>query len=495
MRRNTLFAGCTPEVAAGVDGRILAVGPEARAAAGSDAEVHTLRGRTHPGFADSHLHLDWLARAAAGAELAGCETRREALARVTAVAERAAVGSWVTGSGWFNETWSDDARTLTRQELDAAGGGRPVILTRKDGHSACLSSAALALAGLTRDTPDPPGGVIDRADAGELTGMVREQACTAAQQAVPPPSPDELDEGLARVLDHLASVGLTAVHTMDGARLFSSLQRLHRAGRLPIRVVWNPPVDLLPELERLRVSSGYGDHWLRIWGVKAFLDGSLGSGTAEMLDGSGVVVTPQDELLDIVQRCARADLNVCLHAIGDRAVRRALDALQAVGPAWSMWRPRVEHAQCVHPDDVPRFAALGVIASMQPMHAVADRDIADARWSGRTAHSYAWGALHRAGAALAFGSDAPVEEPSPMLGLDAATSWRTRAGWHPELTLDEDAAIRAYTYGVAYAAGMETFAGTLAQGMAADLTVIDDTEVEATVVGGAVPWRRGNARL
>ena len=477
-----------PEVAVGADGRIIATGTTARAAAGHDATVHTLRGRAHPGLGDAHLHLEWLARSALGVDVSAAPTRRDALARVADFARRRPHIPWITGRGWCNDDWRDDARTPTRAELDRAGGGRPVLLTRKDGHSACLSSAALLAVPITRDTPDPPGGVVDRDEAGEPTGMVREEACNAAQRVVPPPSDADLDAALRTVLERLAQAGLTAVHTMDSPRLFRSLQRLHRGGRLPIRVVWNLPVEELGAAEALGVTSGLGDAWLRIWGVKVFLDGSLGSRTAEMLDGTGVVVTGQEDLVDIVSHCAAARLNVCLHAIGDGAVRRGLDALEPLRSAWALWRPRLEHAQCVDPVDVPRFARIGVIASMQPAHAVADRLVADAEWGRRTANAYAWGALQRAGATLAFGSDAPVEDPSPLLGIEAATRWRSRARWHPEQAVSRSVALRAYTRGVAYAAGMEADLGALRAGMLCDLTVIEDDAVTATVVDGRIAW-------
>ena len=254
--------------------------------------------------------------------------------------------------------------------------------------------------------------------------------------------------------------------------------------------MWNLPVEALDAALALGLSSGFGDSWLRVWGVKVFLDGSLGSRTAEMLDGRGVAVTAQADLDDIVRRCAAAHLNVCLHAIGDGAVRRALDALEPMRGAWPMWRPRIEHAQCVDPADIPRFARIGVIASMQPAHATADRAVADAEWPGRTAHSYAWGALERSGATLAFGSDAPVESPSPLAGIDAATTWRERAGWHPELAVTAASAIRAYTYGVAFAAGMESDLGALVPGMRCDMSVVEDGAVTATVVDGRVAWSR-----
>ena len=229
---------------------------------------------------------------------------------------------------------------------------------------------------------------------------------------------------------------------------------------------------------------------LRIWGVKAFLDGSLGSRTAEMLDGSGIARLTQPDLVELVAQSARAELNVCLHAIGDGAVRRALDALAPHRKAWQYWRPRIEHAQCVNPRDVKRFARIGVIASMQPIHAVADRELVDQYWPKVAGHSYAWGALARAGARLAFGSDAPVETADPLAGIEAATAWRRKARWHPELGLSRPAALRAYTSGAAYAVGMERDLGTLRPGKLCDMTVVDEGRVVATVVGGQVTFLR-----
>jgi len=209
-----------------------------------------------------------------------------------------------------------------------------------------------------------------------------------------------------------------------------------------------------------------------------------------MLDGSGTSRLPQPELVDMIDRCARAELNVCLHAIGDGAVRRALDALARKRDAWRYWRPRIEHAQCVHPKDVPRFARVGVIASMQPIHAVADRELVDKYWSGVVTQAYAWGPLSRSGAVLAFGSDAPVETADPLQGIDAASAWRKRAGWHPELAISRAKALRAHTAGAAYAAGMEQRLGSLRLGKLCDMTVVDESGVMATIVGGKVSWRR-----
>jgi predicted amidohydrolase YtcJ len=484
-----LFAGCEPEVAAGPDARILAVGDGARAAAGRGAEVIRLRGQALPGLIDSHIHLEGLADDHMSLDVAGAASVEETLQRVETWAKRLAPDAWVVGAGWYNDQWPNPAFP-TRRHLDLAAGGRPVYLARKDGHSAWVSSAALSMAGLDASTADPPGGVIDRDGRRRPTGILRETAMHAVSVLLPRASDADFDAAMAEALARLAELGITSVQSMDGARGFASLQRLHSANGLPIRVTYNLPLADLHHAERLGVRSGWGDDWLRIWGVKAFVDGSLGSRTAEMLDGSGTARLPQAELVDMIDRCVRAELNVCLHAIGDGAVRRALDALAQKRDAWRYWRPRIEHAQCVHPKDVPRFAKIGVIASMQPIHAVADRELADKYWPKAAAHSYAWGALERAGARLAFGSDAPVETADPLQGIDAATAWRKRTGWHPELAISRAKALRAYTSGAAYAVGMEQHLGSLRLGKLCDLTVVDDAGVVATIGGGKVSWRR-----
>jgi predicted amidohydrolase YtcJ len=484
-----LFAGCEPEVAVGVDGRILAVGANARRAAGRRAEVVRLSGVAWPGLIDAHIHLEGLADQKLSVDLGGAKDVREALGRVREWSRSLPQDAWVVGSGWYNDEWSEPAFP-TRRQLDTVAGGRPVYLRRKDGHSAWVSTAALRRAGVDRTTADPPGGRFDRDGGGEPSGILRETAMQAVFSLVPRPDDAQLDSAMSQALAGLARLGLTAVHSMDSARGFGSLQRLHSRGQLPIRVSYNLPLADLPHAERLGVRSGWGDQCLRIWGVKAFLDGSLGSRTAEMLDGSGVQRLTQDDLVEMVERCARAQLNVCLHAIGDGAVRRAVDALTPHPDAWPGWRPRIEHAQCVNAKDMTRMARAGVIASMQPIHAVADRELADAVWPALTKQAYAWRALARAGVRLAFGSDAPVETADPIAGIDAATAWRKRAGWNPELAISPAAALRAYTAGAAFAAGMERDVGALRPGKLCDMTVVEDGRVVATVVGGRVTWRR-----
>ncbi|HKW59912.1 MAG TPA: amidohydrolase [Candidatus Dormibacteraeota bacterium] len=486
-----LFAGCKPEVAA-FDDRILAVGPNARAAAGRGADVVRLSGEAWPGLIDAHIHLEGLADRKLTLDLTSSLSLKEALGRIREWAKPLPRDAWVAGAGWYNDAWPDRAFP-SRRQLDAAVGGRPAYLRRKDGHSAWVSTAALRAAGVDKATQDPAGGGIDRDEAGEPLGILRETAMDLVWRSVPRETDSQLDSAMAKVLTDIARLGLTSVHAMDSARGLASLQRLSARGPLPVRVTYNLPLVDLPHAERIGVRSGWGGPWLRTWGVKAFLDGSLGSRTAEMLDGSGAARLSQPDLVDMIDRCARAELNVCLHAIGDGAVRRALDALASHKNAWSRWRPRIEHAQCVNPKDMVRMGRIGVIASMQPIHAVADRELADALWPSVTEQAYAWRALERAGVRLAFGSDAPVETADPLAGIEAATAWRRKAKWHPELALTRASALRAYTSGAAYAAGMEEEAGALRPGRLCDMTVVDGGQVVATVAGGRLTWQRKRA--
>jgi predicted amidohydrolase YtcJ len=431
------------------------------------------RGRAWPGLTDAHLHLDQLVARRLAIDLAGAATRRETLARIRRAARLLPADGWLVGSGWYNDGWHDDASWPRAEEVEAAAGGRPALLTRKDGHAALLTARAAAALGFSAADQEP---------AGTLKGAI---AVTAAGR-LPPPDPARYEASLAGVLRALRRLGLTSVHSMDPVRTFRHLQSLRRRGVLPVRVTWNLPVSRLDSAERLGVSSGWGDAYLRVWGVKAFLDGSLGSRSAEMLGDPAGALLPQPDLVDIAGRAARARLNLVLHAVGDGAVRRALDALQPLAAAWPGWRPRIEHAQAVDPADLPRFRRAGVVVSMQPIHAVADRGLVERDWPDRAAHAYAWNAFLRAGAVLAFGSDAPVEDPDPLRGIAAATSWRQEVGWFPELAVSKAAALRAYTWGAAFAVGQERELGRLLPGRRCDLTIVDEGRVTATVVGGRI---------
>ena len=257
-----LFAGCEPEVAAGVDGRILAVGEGAPSAAGRRARVVRLRGRAWPGLIDAHIHLEGLADRHLTLDLTGVPSLEEALARLKKWSENLPADGWVTGAGWYHDAWPDPAFP-TRAQLDGAAGGRPAFLRRKDGHSAWVSSAALKLAGIDRTTPDPPGGGIDRDQRGEPAGILRETAMHLVAVLVPHPSEAELDAAMVRALAELAALGLTGVHSMDTARGFGSWQRLRARGDLPLRITYNIPIADLPNYDICRASLAGSAPWRR----------------------------------------------------------------------------------------------------------------------------------------------------------------------------------------------------------------------------------------
>jgi len=483
LGRSVWLRGCHPEVAADVRGRIIAVGAEAGPAAGSGAEVIELSGAALPGLADAHIHLEGLAEQQTWLNLGSAPSLATALTEVASRSALLPAGAWVLGCAWDPNRWPLKP-AWSRWDLDRVAGGRPVAIFGRDGHSAWLSSSALARSGLADLGEDPQGAVLERDERGEPTGIIREAALAAVQAAIPVAGQADLDRSTLAALERLAGLGLTSLHVMDSSRGFLTLQRLQEQGRLRLRVSWFAPAALAPELLRLGVRSGWGSQMLRLWGVKAFLDGTLSGGTAQMLTGGGLAGLDQSELIALSRDLARAELNLAVHAIGDGAVRRALDAWQPLAGAWARWRPRIEHAQLVHPDDRGRLAALGAIASMQPLHAVDDLELARRRWSGRGADAYAWAALEGAGAHLAFGSDAPVASPDPLLGVAAATKWRQQVGWHPELALTRSSALRAYSAGAAYAVGMEDDLGELSPGRLCDVTVVERGAVTATVVGG-----------
>ncbi|MGA9919670.1 MAG: amidohydrolase [Candidatus Dormiibacterota bacterium] len=481
-RPTTLFLGCEPNVLCDGLGWIVEVGAEARRSAPPGTRVVELEGSTLPGLGDAHIHLDELVLLRVGLDLRQTSSMAEVLDQVRGAARSIPQEQWIVGGGWNYSGWPTPSLP-SRHDLDEAGGGRPVLLASKDEHSVWVSSSALRLAGIGKSTPDLSDGVIDRGPDGEPNGILRE-ARELFAGLLPRPDRVQYAELLASVLAELAGLGLCAVHTMDPPETLFALQRMRAAGRLPQRVVVNLPHSHLGAAEELGIRTGWGDDRLRVWGIKAFLDGSLGSRTAEMLDGSGVARIRDPELEELIRRCQTSELNLCLHAIGDGAVHRAVVALERHRSAFPEWRPRIEHAQCVDPSDIPLFLNSGAVASMQPVHAVTDREMADSVWGKKAGNAYAWGRLAEAGVPLAFGSDSPVESPDPLRGLRAATRWRAEVDWYPGLALTEKNALRAYTEGVAYACGMESEWGRLEQGYRCDLTVVSQHRVVATVVSG-----------
>ncbi len=475
---------------------------------GPGTEVADLRGAfAMPGFNDAHLHLGLAARILTSVDLLGVRSLAEMQARVRAAAERAAEREWLRGGGWDQTLWAD-GRLPTRADLDAATLGHPAVFQRVDIHIAVANSAALAAAGITRETANPVGGEIDRDARGEPTGVLRETAMRLVQ--APPLAPEQRRRGLELALAEAVRHGVTSVQDFSDWDLFLDLEKIADEGKLPLRVAeWLPFTDTVDVLGEKRARRAAGDRMLRTTMLKGFLDGSLGSRTAAMKApyaddpaNTGLPRYVQGDLNAMTVERARAGFQLGFHAIGDRAVEMALEALAAAREAvpGPDARHRIEHSQVVGAGDFARYRDLGVIASMQPNHLLTDRSWAEARLgSERSALAYAWRSFAEASVPLAFGTDYPVEPVTPFRGLYAAVTRKNEAGtetFHPEQTLTMARTLYAYTQGAAYAEFAETWKGKLAPGLVADFVVLDrdlltvapedvlGTKVLRTVVGG-----------
>jgi predicted amidohydrolase YtcJ len=483
-------------------------------------QVVDLLGRTVvPGFTDCHLHFMSYGLSLKQIDLAHVPTLEEALARVATRAAETPAGHWLLGRGWDHSLWEGGAFP-SRQDLDRVAPEHPVFLRRKCGHAGWANSRALELAGITAQTPDPPGGAIDRDPAtGQPTGILKENAMDLVGCLLEEPSVNEAVEAIKVAMTQAHRLGLVGVHTMEGATAFRTCQQLRAAGELKLRVLMQIPEDNLDGAIQAGLQTGLGDQRLRIGGVKIFADGALGARTAYMLepfegesDNCGIAVATAEHLRQVVGKASRAGIAVFIHAIGDRANREVLDAIEASRQAGDgpHLRHRIEHAQILHPDDLSRLARLGVVASMQPIHATQDMLLADAHWGARSAGAYAFRSLLDTGAVLAFGSDSPVEDLDMMKGIHAAVT-RRRAdgspgseGWYPEQRLSVAEAVHAYTAGAAYASGEEAIKGTLSPGKLADLVVLSqdiftidpmailETEVVATMFDGEFVYVRND---
>ncbi|NTU82102.1 MAG: amidohydrolase [Chloroflexales bacterium] len=482
------------------DGRIFALGSEGRvqaAVAGMRGETINLRGRAVvPGLTDAHVHITWQGLGAREARLGEAASLEAALAIIAERARALSPGIWLRGGGWDHIPWG--RRWPTRADLDAVCPDRPATLTRKDGHSLWVNSKALALAGITAETPDPVGGQIQRDQERAPTGILFEAAMDLVRAVVPPIGEVERLDGLRAALHEALSYGITSIHIPPGTNHASGpealrdLQTLRARDALSVRSL---AFLAQPDLEgalAIGLRSGLGDRWLRIGGLKLFADGSLGSESAEMLNHyegrrhSGISVIEPGELERLVRQANAGGISVAVHAIGDAANRRVLDAIEkaqadrrqggATYPAMALPN-RIEHVQVLHPKDLPRLAQLGVVASMQPIHCTSDIEAAEALWGSRCAYAYAWYSLKQSGATLAFGSDAPVESMNPWRGLHAAVTRQRpggypEGGWYPEQRLSVDEALQAYCLGPAIASGEDGAKGRLVPGMLADMAVL-----------------------
>jgi predicted amidohydrolase YtcJ len=474
-------------------GRIIAVGEKdvLESLAHGKLEKQDMQGKTIlPGLTDAHLHIQYYALFLGKID---CETKtkEECLRRVAERVKKAKFGEWILGHGWNHNEWSAEGELPTADELDVLAPNNPVYLTAKSLHSAWANTSALNLANITNDTPNPKDGVIQRDHKGRATGVLLETAMKLIDDILPEPSTAEIANAIEAAQPIFWKMGLTGVHDFDRRESFMALQQLHAQGKLKLRVNKNIPVDSLDHACELGLSTGFGDDWLWVGSVKAFMDGALGQHTAAMFqpylnepENRGILNMDGEELFEHCRRAADVGLSMAVHAIGDCANHEVLNAYQQLRAyerenGLPHLRHRIEHVQVLHPDDAARFAQLNIIASMQPIHAPSDMFTADRLWGDRSALAYAWRTQLNFGAHLAFGSDAPVESPNPFLGLHAAVT-RRRAdgspsadGWYPEQKLTITEALSAYTLGAAYAANAEHRLGKLAENYLADLIVLD----------------------
>ena len=502
--------------------RIAAVGDDAnvRALIGPHTRVIDLHGRAvTPGLVDGHAHLYELGESLEAVDLRGAGSSADAAAWVGTAAASRAEGEWLFGRGWDQNKW-DGQQFPTRGELDVTVGDRPVALGRVDGHALWVSSAALRAAGIDHDTPDPQGGRIVRDDAGEPTGVLVDNAMDLIYAKTPKLTPEKIERRIRAAAAVAIANGLTGVHEMGiPDEIADVYRRLAKEGALPLRInayLRGDPAHA--ELLRKRAPEiAPPDARFQMRGVKFFVDGALGSRGARLTDeyaddpgNRGLWVTPPIVLARAVDDAAAGGWQVAIHAIGDAGNHAVLDAYAAALRAHpGDRRLRVEHCQVLAPDDIPRFAALHVIASMQPTHATSDMAWAEQRLgSVRIKGAYAWRQVLATGATLVAGSDFPVEEPRPLLGIYAAITRQDAdgnppGGWYPgeRMTLDE--ALRAFTAAPAYAAFAEHDRGVLAPGMLADVTVYDRaleagpallaTQIDLTIVGGQIVFDRSAA--
>ncbi len=498
--------------------RILAVGQDQELLekfrqAPFKTELMDLKGKTIlPGLMDAHLHL---LHFSLGLEKVNCETEtlQACLDRVAERAQTLPVGEWILGHGWNQNHWAEGFGNA--EILDQVAPNHPVYLTAKSLHAAWANSFALEKAGIQLHTPDPPGGKIGRHADGKPNGILFENAMQLVADVIPPPTPDQSRRAIEKAQQALIRLGVTAVHDFDGKACFSALQELHRESRLKIRVLKNLPAELMDEAIALGLHSGFGDDMLRLGSIKFFADGALGPRTAAMFepyleepDQRGSLLLDAEALTELGKKAIQNGLSLAVHAIGDRANHEVLNAFQHMRQLENEslhskhLRHRIEHVQLLHPQDVKRLAELNLIASMQPFHATSDMLMAQRYWGERCRYAYAWRTQLKYGSILAFGSDAPVEWPNPFWGIHAAVTRQRQdgspsaQGWIQEEKITLIDALRAYTYGAAYAAYMENRLCKLAPLYYADLILLEEDPFEipaselhtlaplATMIGG-----------
>lgn len=512
-----------PEAAAVaiVKDRIARVGSAEQVVAwiGPDTKVIDLGGKLLlPGFIDNHMHFMSGGFQLQSVDLRFATTQKEFARRIK---DRAASrpGAWITGGDWDHDNWPG-GKLPTKELIDRETPTTPVFVSRYDGHMALANSHVLALAGITRDTPDPPGGTIVRdPGTGEPTGILKDEAMSLVYGHIPDPTDGQMLEAAKLALAQARRNGVTSIQDVSSSSDFRIYQELKRRGELTARFHCRLPLAQWEDLKDIGIQAPFGDEWIRIGSLKAFVDGSLGSTTALFFEPYDSDPTTSGLPMDIVsdgrlERWAlaadKAHLQLSIHAIGDKANSILLDLFEKIereNPSWDR-RFRIEHAQHINPKDFERFARLGVIASVQPYHAIDDGRWARGRIGAercRTTYPFRSFLDHKV--RMCFGSDWTVGPMNVLLGIYAAVTRRTTdgrnpGGWYPEQKITVDQALRAYTIDCAYAAFEEHEKGSITEGKLADLVVlsrnirlidpasIESTEVLMTVVGGTIVYRK-----
>ncbi len=466
-----------------------------------------------PGLTDAHIHLQSYSLSL---QMVDCETHtmEECLHRVGERSRATPPGTWIRGHGWNQNNWPGGFGTA--EDLDAVAPDHPVFLTAKSLHAGWMNSAAMHLANIESGTPDPPGGRLGRDVSGNPDGILFETAMDFGYDAIPEPTAEQVTDAIRSAQQTLWRLGLTGAHDYDRSRCFSALQILRSNGELGLRVIKGIPLEDLHQAAAIGLRSGFGDDFLRIGSIKAFADGALGPQTAAMFqpyagesreENRGMLFMDGEQFYEHGRLAAAHGFSMAVHAIGDRAIHEMLNGYEhlrkyerdelGMGGDKPILRHRIEHVQLLHPDDVGRLAKLGIIASMQPIHATSDMRMAERYWGPRSALSYALRTQLEQGALLALGSDAPVESPNPFWGLHAAVTRRRQDGspgpdgWYPQQRISLQDAVQGFTTGPAYAAGMENRLGRLAPGFLADLLVLENDPFTCPPdeLADIMPWR------
>jgi len=494
------------------DSKIIAVGKT------SDVEnlgkrnfkVINLQGKTVvPGFTDCHTHFLSFALSLNQANLDQISSFEQVLSEIKTFAKKLRPKEWLLGRGWDKNILKKGG-SFTKEVLDKICPNNPVALRSQDHHLLWVNSLALKLAEIDKYTEDPPGGEIDRDPISlEPTGILKENACELVWKKILSPSPEKHSRLLKEAMKKANSFGLTGIHNFEEQKAVFFFQQFLKDDELSFRVCFWISKEDLDSAISLGLRSGFGEENIRFGGVKLYSDGALGSQTALMFEpyensknNFGIEVTSQDQLTDWVKKASQSGISVAIHAIGDKGVHQALNAIEHTKN--KNLRHRIEHIQLLHPQDLKRFNKLGVIASVQPYHAPSDRDIADKYWGKKAGFRYPYKSLLNHQTNLVFGSDLPIETMDPLKIIYAAVTRKKegerRRGWYPQERLSLPEAVFAYTQGASYASSEEKIKGSIEIGKLADMVVLSQdifevnpeeilqTKVESTILGGKIVW-------